>query len=179
MKRSARRSDKVSAKAAPHWREAIPNDRLAHIVKESWRSFVRALQVRLNRHGIPFGHWAFLRILWETDGLMQRELSSRAGVMEPTTFAALKTMQRQGYVTRRRMRGNKRKLFVYLTPKGRSLKAKLVPLAEAVNEVAVGGLKLEDVATTRRVLLAAIENLAKDEDDQSGGRRRKRTATKG
>jgi hypothetical protein len=35
-------------------------------------------------------HWTFLRILWQSDGLTQRELSMRAGVTEPTTFTASK-----------------------------------------------------------------------------------------
>src|SRR3989441_292953 len=64
------------------------SDRLAHLTKEAWRGFMRALQGRLAGHGVPFGHWTFLRILWERDGLTQRELSDEAGVMEPTTFAA-------------------------------------------------------------------------------------------
>ena len=72
-----------------HWRDAVPNDRMAHLVRDATRALVRALQERLARHDVPFGHWAFLRILWETDGLTQRELSREAGVMEPTTFAAL------------------------------------------------------------------------------------------
>lgn len=157
------------------WREAIPNDRLAHIVKESWRALVRALQSRLGRHGISFGHWTFLRVLWEVDGLTQRELSDRAGVMEPTTFAALKTMQRLGYVTRRQLPGNRKKIFVHLTPKGRALKSRLVPLAEDVNRVAVRGLKPADVATARRVMLAIIVNLAGDALAEPRKRRRRKT----
>ena len=45
---------------------------------------------------MSFGHWTFLRILWEHDGLTQRALSEEAGVMEPTTFTALKAMERLG-----------------------------------------------------------------------------------
>ena len=55
-----------------HWREAVPNDRLAHLVKDATRALVRALQMRLGEHGVSFGHWTFLRILWESDGLTQR-----------------------------------------------------------------------------------------------------------
>ena len=53
-----------------------------------------------NEHSVSFGHWAFLRILWERDGLNQRELSDQAGVMEPTTFSAIQAMEKLGYVTR-------------------------------------------------------------------------------
>ena len=71
-----------------HWTEAVPEDRLAHLVKDAWRAYVRALQMRLTEHSVSFGHWTFLRILWERDGLTQRELSAEAGVMEPTTYSA-------------------------------------------------------------------------------------------
>jgi DNA-binding MarR family transcriptional regulator len=146
-----------------HWRDAVPDDRFAHLVKDATRALVRALQRRLAPFGVTFGHWAFLRILWESDGLTQRELSREAGVMEPTTFGALKAMESRGYIARRQLAGNRRKIHIFLTRKGRALKAKLVPLAEDVNRIAVRGVRARDVAATRRTLLAVLESLAEDE----------------
>ena len=154
-----------------HWREAVPNDRLAHLVKDATRGLLRAMQMRLTKHGVSFGHWAFLRILWENDGLTQRELSVEAGLMEPTTYSALTVMEKLGYITRRRMRDNRKNVYVFLTPQGKALRRKLVPLAEEVNEVAVQGMSAADIATTRRTLLAMVENLARDEL-QAGKKRR-------
>jgi DNA-binding MarR family transcriptional regulator len=163
-RRTKRGGDTVGTQAIlRHWREAVPNDRLAHLVKDATRALLRALQMRLTAHGVPLGHWTFLRILWDKDGITQRELSEQAGVMEPTTFSALKAMERLGYVTRRKLPGNKKKVFVFLTPKGRLLKPKLVPFAEQVNQIAVRGVKPEDITTTRHTLLAIIESLAEDE----------------
>lgn len=136
-------------------------ERLAHIIREAARALVRALTLRLAEHGVSFGHWAFLRILWERDGLTQRELSEMAGVMEPTTFAALKAMEELGYVERRQMPENRKNVYVYLTAQGRALKNKLVPLAEGVNKVATRGVKADELATTRRVLLAMLDNLGR------------------
>lgn len=155
-----------------HWREAVPNDRLAHLVKDAMRGLTRALQMRQSCYGVSFGHWTFLRILWENDGLTQRELSERAGLVEPTTYAALKTMEKLGYVTRRHMPTSRKKVYVFLTPKGRALRSKLVPLAEEVNDVAVRGVTAADIAATRRTLLVMIENLAQDETDSIRLRRR-------
>ena len=146
-----------------HWREAVPDDRLAHLVKDATRALVRAVQMRLAEHAVSFGHWTFLRILWEGDRLTQRELSERAGVMEPTTFAALKAMERRGYIRRRKFAGDRKKIYVLLTAKGRALRDVLVPLAEDVNSVAARGVKPSAIATTRAVLLAIIENLDRDE----------------
>ncbi len=155
-----------------HWRDAVPNDRLAHLIRDAAKGLMRALQLRLAEHGVSFGHWVFLRILWETDGLTQSELSEQAGVMEPTTFAALKAMERLGYIARKRYVSNRKKVFIHLTPKGRALKVKLVPLALEANEVAVRGVSGADVATTRKTILRMIQNLAEDEAGQTTARQK-------
>ena len=122
---------------------------------------MRALQARLAAHGVSFGHWTFLRILWERDGLTQRELSDQAGVMEPTTGAAIRAMEQLGYVARRRNPRNRKNVYVHLTPKGRALKAKLVQLAVDVNEIGLAGVSAQDRAATQRTLLAIVENLGR------------------
>ena len=173
MSRTKRSAPEAATEAIlRHWREAVPNDRLAHLVKDAMRGLGRALQMRLTEYAVSFGHWTFLRILWETDGLTQRELSEQAGVMEPTTFSALKALEKLGYVTRRRLPDSRKKIYVFLTPKGRALKGKLVPLAEEVNEIAVRGAPSADIAATRRTLLVMIENLARDEIESARKRRR-------
>ena len=146
-----------------HWREAVPEDRIAHLIRDTERAFRRSLQLRLTAHDVSFGHWSFLRILWEADGLTQKELSLRAGVMEPTTLAAIRAMEARGLVIRRQMPPNRKNVYVHLTRSGRALKKKLVPLAEESNRVAMIGVNANEQATTRRVLLALIENLARDE----------------
>lgn len=155
-----------------HWREAVPNDRLAHLVKDATRALLRALQMRLTAHDVSLGHWTYLRILWEKDGLTQRELSEEAGVMEPTTFSALNAMEKLGYVARRQMPGNRKNVHVFLTPKGRQLKDRLVRLAEEVNRIAVAGVPAEHIAATRQTLLAIIENLAREEAASADPERR-------
>jgi DNA-binding MarR family transcriptional regulator len=159
---TAAREAEISKRILKHWHVAVPNDRMAHLVKDAARSFLRSLQVRLAAEGVSLGHWSFLRILWDQDGLTQRELSQEAGVMEPTTVVALRGMEELGYIRRERMPENRKNVYVYLTARGKALRKKLVPLAEEVNEIALHGLKEADVATTRRCLLAMLDNLAGD-----------------
>lgn len=154
-----------------HWREAVPDDRLAHLIRDASRAFRRALQIRLARHGVPFGHWRFLRILWDSDGLTQKELSGRAGVMEPTTFAAMKAMESLGYIERRQIATNKKNVYVYLTDIGRALENRLVPLAEDTNHTSIKNVDPADLAIARRVLLSMIDNLARDELELSAATR--------
>lgn len=146
-----------------HWRETLPKDRLAHLVRDVARMQTKALQARLIEHGVSFGHWTFLRILWIQDGQTQRELSESAGVMEPTTFSAVKAMEALGLIERRQLAGNRKNMHVFLTDKGRALEPVLVPLAEEVNAICVEGMSPRTVATVRKALLEMIENLAADE----------------
>lgn len=129
---------------------------------------MRSLSRRLAAHGVSFGHWTFLRILWERDGLTQRQLSEEAGVMEPSTFAAIKAMEKLGYVKRKRLPDNRKNVYVHLTARGRALKKKLVPLAEEVNEIGVRGLSARECATVRRSLMNIIDNLAADAERSCG-----------
>src|SRR5665647_483039 len=122
MKRPKKPKARETDAILRHWREAVPNDRLAHLIKDATRGLTRALQMRLTEHAVAFGHWTFLRILWEYDGITQRELSERAGLMEPTTFSALKAMEKLGYVTRRQQPDSRKKVYVFLTTKGRALR---------------------------------------------------------
>ncbi|CAG2146493.1 hypothetical protein LMG19282_02957 [Cupriavidus campinensis] len=138
-------------------------ERLAHLVKDAARAYIRALQLRLTEHSVSYGHWTILRILWRRDGLSQRELSERAGVTEPTTFAAVKALEALGYVERTHLPGNKKKVHVFLSKTGRALRRKLEPLATEVNELSVAGLSEEDVLTTRRVLITIAQRLVADE----------------
>src|SRR5438094_3831515 len=155
-----------------HWRDAVPNDRMAHLVKDTSRALVRALQSRLAAHGVSFGHWTFLRILWEHDGLTQRELSDEAGVMQPTTVAAIRAMEKLGYVTRTQTAENRKNVYVHLTAKGRALKSKLVPLAEEVNEIGLRGVSAQERAATQRTLMAIIDNMSREAPTLSRSSRR-------
>jgi len=146
-----------------HWRESVPNDRLAHLIRDVGRAQMRALQLRLSTHGVSFGHWTFLRILWIKDGLTQKELSDLAGVMEPTTFSAVKTMEGMGLIERRQMSGNRKNMHVFLSVSGRALEKDLVPLAEEVNRISVEGISEASIAELRNTLLTMIENLVKAE----------------
>lgn len=156
--------DATTRSILDHWYKVAPDDRLAHLVRDTSRGLTRALQFRLSEHNISFGHWAFLRILWAEDGLSQRQLSVQAGLMESTTHTALNRMEELKLISRKHQPGNRRRLHVYLTRSGKALQKKLEPLAEQVNTIAVEGLSKAQIESLRHGLLTVITNLAADEN---------------
>lgn len=91
--------------------------------------------------------------------------------MAPTTAIALKAMEELGYVLRKQRPDNRKSIYVFLTPAGKRLKAKLVPLAEEVNALAVRSLTDAHISIVRRSLLKIIDNLASDECIQDDPKR--------
>ena len=118
---------------------------VGYLLRDTYRAFTKILQARISTQGVTIGQWYFLRVLWDEDGLTQRELSQRVGMMEPTTVTALNGMEKRGYVKRVRNAEDKRKVNIYLTDKGRALRNTLLPHAIDVNIRAVAGVPLEDV----------------------------------
>lgn len=127
------------------------------------RALQRYRQVLVEPYGVTSGMWFFLRVLWDEDGLTQRELSNRAGTMEPTTLVALRAMKSAGLIKRVRNGTDKRKVNIFLTPKGRALQKTLVPLAAHVVDNAVAGFSAAEVRTLLKMLERIQNNLAEIE----------------
>ena len=105
--------------------------------------------------------WYFLRTLWEKDGLTQRDLSRRLGIMEPSTLQQLRSMEAKGLIERRRSTTDRRKIHVHLTRTGKALKPRLLPYAREVNLAAVAGFSATELALLRRLLDRVQKNLAR------------------
>ncbi len=139
---------------------ADPSNSIGYLARIAFRSFSRALEVRTAPHGVSSGQWRFLRVLWREDGLTQRELSRRVGMREPTTVIALKSLERSGFVIRRKSVEDRRKVHVFLTPEAKALQPVLMPAVAEVNAIALAGLTKTEIAVLRKALTQVGRNLA-------------------
>lgn len=132
---------------------------IGYVLRDTYRGFSRVLHAKIAPHGVSIGQWYFLRVLWGEDGLTQRELSQRVGMMEPTTVTALNGMEKRGYVKRVRNSKDRRKINIFLTDKGRALKARLLPYVPEINRLASRNISEADLETLRSLLAAMKKNL--------------------
>jgi MarR family transcriptional regulator, organic hydroperoxide resistance regulator len=154
-------------RSAPARAADLPfSESVGYQIRATHRLLQRFLQVKIEPHGITLGMWYFLRALWHEDGLTQRELSNRVGTMEPTTLSAILIMEKKGLVRRVRNPDDKRKWHIHLTPKGRALRTRLLPLAREVVDTAVQNLSRGDVtqllkglAEVQKSLVATLDRL--------------------
>jgi MarR family transcriptional regulator, organic hydroperoxide resistance regulator len=147
-------------KIAPHRTiELPPRISSGYLVRDAHRAFQRLLERRIAAYGVLRGQWYFLRVLWITDGLSQRELSARVGMMEPTTVIALRGMEKSGLIRRIRGADDRRKVRVFLTAKAKRLRNELLTVATGIVEDAERGIAARDLAAFRRVIAAMTANL--------------------
>jgi DNA-binding MarR family transcriptional regulator len=154
-----RNSDSRKANSRAEKVEFPPTESAGYLVRDAHRAFQRLLEQRIAGSGVTRGQWYFLRVLWSEDGLSQRELSERVGMMEPTTVIALRSMEKAGLIRRVRDDVDKRKTQVWLTPKANRLRNQLLRVALRINEEAAEGVEGDELATLRRVLAQMTANL--------------------
>lgn len=115
-------------------------DSIGYLINYAARKFARALAEALAPHGVSLGQWALLLVLWEEDGLNQKELSARVAVEGPTIVRTLDRLERDGFARRTPDPRDRRMSRIMLTEEGRALQPTLVPLAANVNMLATSEL---------------------------------------
>ena len=145
--------------AARRVAEFPPRLSSGYLVRDAHRAFQRLLERRIAAYGVSRGQWYFLRVLWITDGLSQRELSARVGMMEPTTVIALRSMEKSGLIRRVRGDDDRRKVLVFLTAKAKRLRGELLAVARTITAEAEEGIAPRDLAAFRRIVARMTENL--------------------
>ena len=149
----------LSAEERPEGFDYRTDESVGYLLRDTHRAFSKVLQARIAPEHVTMGMWYFLRALWEEEGLTQRELSRRIGMMESTAVPALALMERRGLVRRQRDAKDRRRSCVFLTKRGRALKEVLLPHAKEANLVALEGISAADQAALRRVLRQVRTNL--------------------
>ena len=128
-------------------------------IRETHLLFRKAMHEKLRERRVTSAQWAFLRILWNEDGINQKELAERVGVHQTTTVPAIAILERNGYIRRERSTDDRRNVMIHVTDAGRRLAHELIPFATAHNRKALAGFTREDVDTLMALLLRVQTNL--------------------
>lgn len=139
-----------------------PLHSVGYLTRINFRAFSKALEKLTEPHGVTAGQWRILRVLWEEDGITQREISNRVGITEATAVKSLAGLETAELITREVDESDRRKMITRLTTRAKRLKKKLIPFVVDVNERALKGISRKDVDTARRVLAQTYLNLTED-----------------
>ena len=96
----------------------------------------------LNAHGITEQQWRIVRALMDTGPLEPREIGDLCRISSPSLAGVLSRMEELGYITRRRLDHDQRRVRVSLAPRSRVLAARMAPQIEETYrgiEALIGG----------------------------------------
>jgi MarR family transcriptional regulator, organic hydroperoxide resistance regulator len=113
----------------------------------------------LERHQLSIMMWRGLVVL-SNNGAGRLIDVSRLTSIDPSTLSRMVArLSRLGLVSRQRSKTSDREVLIALTPQGRKILARLVPIGRQYEDKLVRGIAASDLAVTERVLKRMYENL--------------------
>jgi len=126
-------------------------------------AFRKALDLELRRKtGVTFGQWKILAMLSREDGLTQKEIADRCEVEGPTLIPIIDKMEKEGIVTRKVDREDRRINRIFLTTKADATWNSLVDCSMQVRKSSIRGIPEEQIKIMRDVLEKISQNLMTD-----------------
>jgi MarR family transcriptional regulator, organic hydroperoxide resistance regulator len=108
--------------------------------------------------------WRVLAALSNNGRLRQIDIAEITSTEVSTMSRLVTKLVQMGLVSRERSARSSREVLVELTPKATALVAKLIPIAEALQDTATTGLSKQDLVTVKRALRRMHENLMAGRD---------------
>ncbi len=85
----------------------------------------------LNAHGITEQQWRIVRLMLDTGPLEPHKIGDLCRLSSPSLAGVLSRMENIGFVQRKRLADDQRRVLVSLTPRSRALASRMAPLIEA------------------------------------------------
>ena len=96
------------------------------------KEVVRKYHPFLEELGLTYTQYISLMVLWEADGITVKDLGARLMLDSGTLTPLLKSLEKKGFVTRRRGDADERMVFVYLTAEGLALRERAVEIPSRI-----------------------------------------------
>ena len=119
----------------------------------------RAINARLRPYGLDYSRWRVLAVLQEHSGATMGRLADLTSVDRTTLTRTLGLMEEARLVARQERESDRRSLVISLTPKGRRMFARILPLTLAETDRALTGFSSAEIGALRDRLKKIADNL--------------------
>lgn len=121
--------------------------------------YQRAINDELAPTGITYRQFQVLGFLAYEGPLPQAELAGRMHIEPATLVGILDRMERDGWIKRLACRKDRRRKLIHPQPSAKPVWTKIVECVKRVRARATRGLKANELATLKRLLLRVQSNL--------------------
>jgi DNA-binding MarR family transcriptional regulator len=98
-------------------------------------------------------------MLWDEDGITQKELTSRLFKDQPTTTRMLDKLENKGIIRREDAADDRRAFLIYLTEEGREMRNALYPIILDLRDDTWRGFTTDEMAIFMNMLDRIWDNL--------------------
>jgi DNA-binding MarR family transcriptional regulator len=112
----------------------------------------------LKAHDLSIDMWRVLAALSNNGSQRQVDLSGMTSIDVSTMSRLVSRLVRAGLATRSRSEKSSREVVVALSPKGRALVQRLIPIAVKLERKASAGLSAKELAVMKRLLSRTYQN---------------------
>ena len=116
----------------------------------------------LAREHLTIAMWRVLAALSNNGEQRQIDLAGMTSIEASTLSRLVTRLIRMKLVTRRRSRASNREVLVELSPKGRALVRRLIPVASRLEGTASAGVRARQLKVVKRALRQMYKNMAGD-----------------
>ena len=106
-----------------------------------------------------------LHVLWENDGISNRELSKKSGLAMSSLTTMLERMEEKKLLERRVDENDKRKILIFLTDYAKSLKSEYDEISDKMTEISFEGISDEERLAFEATLEKVLYNFERAEQE--------------
>ncbi len=126
------------------------------------RLITREYQPYFQKLGITYPQYLVFLVLWENDGMLVNAIAKKLILNTNTITPLLKRMEQQGFIVRKRLEDDERKVYIQLTPKGKDLQKEAAEIPRELSEKLMqSNLNINDLAALKETLNTMIQFLSK------------------
>jgi len=130
-----------------------------YLLNRAGARIAAAFNADMRQIGASLQVWRVLAALREQDGRRMGDLSKTTSIEVSTLTRLVDNMEKDGLVVRRREAGDARAISLHVTPNGRRLTQRIVPIAERYEAVALKGFSAAEIAVLKKALRRLYDNM--------------------
>lgn len=137
-----------------------------YILMKTHSNLSRKISARAQRElGLSPGQPKVLDCLIDNEGQDQKTIASICEIEQATLGSILMRMEDKGLIERKKLEGNRRSLFVYLTDYGREMAIKMQKIFDEEDKKALGSLSNEEIYELKKTLNIICKNINKNSEE--------------
>jgi DNA-binding MarR family transcriptional regulator len=123
-----------------------------------YRNFHKYLHEQLKEFNLGSGQFHFLMMLYKKDGVNQETLAEKLNIDKATSARAIKKLEEQGFVIRKKDSNDRRNYTIYLTEKAQRLKPKIRNVLSNWTDILLYDISIEE----QQQLFSLLEKISRN-----------------